>query len=170
MKVTAEIRKYSGGGIGDLGDSNIPKAQVEIYLRSQEGEIFYVPTLAEGIVHLLSKQGYRLGIYHWPAGAGFDKPRYDLVVYRDGDELEVEVRAPGLALFDLSSGVPKRTTGKIIWEKDEIPLSLPRFPTDTAHPGIEVVSLEEALGLSSLLSPKPEDLFETETVEIGPER
>lgn len=169
MKTKAEIRKYLGGGLGNLSDPNIPKAEVEVYLRSRDGETFYVPTLAERIVHLLSNKGYRLSVTQWPEGAGFDKPCYKLVIYRLDNELEVEVQAPGLAIFDLSSGKPERTIGKIVWEKDKMPLTPFQFPTDTAKPGITVVSLEEVLGLPPSSPPKPEDLFEIDEVKVGPE-
>lgn len=151
-----------------MADPDIPKGKMEIYIRSQEGETFYVPTLAEGIIHLISNKGYRLSVSHWPEGAGFDKSCYKLVIYRLGNELEVEVRAPGLALFDLSSGKPERTTGKIVWEKGQIPLTPPRFPTDTAKPGIMVVNLNEVLDLPPSSS-EARDLFETDEVEVGPE-
>ena len=41
----------------DLGNSSIPKAEVEVYARDCYGETFYLPTLYEGIQHLLSNEG-----------------------------------------------------------------------------------------------------------------
>ena len=93
-----EIRKYRGGGLADLGAPGIPQANVELYLRSAQGETFYVGSLEEGIAHLLSKDGYRLSINCWPNGAGWGlhQRRFGVVIRRLGDELVTELEAPGV--------------------------------------------------------------------------
>lgn len=89
-----KIRKFHVGGVGNLSDPRIPKAEVEIYLRSAGGETFYVASLHEAILHLLSTEGYRVGISEWPDGAGFGRDHYGVTVRREGNDLAVELRAP----------------------------------------------------------------------------
>lgn len=131
-----KVRKYHGGGLGDMADRGIPKAQVEIYLRSTRGETFYVPTLADGILFLLSREGYRLGISYWPDGAGFRKPEYKITIYRFGDELKCDIIAPMLETWKSSKEI-----GTLRWDlgyQDRIP---------TEGGSIEVVDLAAVLGL-----------------------
>lgn len=82
------IRKFFGGG-------ETPKAQVEVYVRSDQGETFYVPTLQEGIHHLLSNEGYRLGVYEDIHKDGSFQ-RYAIVVFRGGSNLGLRLDAPML--------------------------------------------------------------------------
>lgn len=130
------VRKYTGGGLSDLGDTGIPKAQVEVYLRSAEGETFYVPTLSEGILHLLSTEGNRLGISYWPDGAGFHKPEYKITIWRSSNELSCDVIAPML-----ESWKPSSETGRLNWKLDY----QDRLPASGGS--VEVVDLATVLGL-----------------------
>lgn len=93
-----EIEKYKGGGITHPDDPNIPKASVEVYIRSMDGETFYVGSLAEGLAHLLSKEGYRISITEYPHGAGWgpQNERFGVVIERNGDSLFVSIKAPGV--------------------------------------------------------------------------
>lgn len=106
-----EINKYHGGGLGDLDDPNIPKAEVQIYLRSKDGEVFHVGSLAEGIAHLLSKDGYRLSIQSWPHGAGWQPQNelFNITIYRMEDWIFAALNAPGVF-----AGIP--IAGRVVLE------------------------------------------------------
>lgn len=162
MEVKAKIRKYKGGGLGALNDPGIPQVEVEVYLRSSDGETFYVPTLQEGITHLLSDKGYRLTVNTWPQGAGIDKPCYGLKIYRQGQNLSVNITAPGMAFVDPATD-DLVADNKVVWDDHKTPLEQPIFAD---APPIEHIDLGEALGL-----PKPslEELYVEEEVNVGHE-
>jgi hypothetical protein len=133
-----QITKYHGGGLGHLSDPDIPKAEVEIYLRSKNGETFYASSLDEGMLHLLSNEGYRLGISVWPDGAGFDRDCYKITIRRDGNRLTTELIAPMLK-YD-----PRQEPNTIKWDFSE-------KPAREELGEVEVISLNEVLDL-----PEPE--------------
>lgn len=79
------------------GDPNSPKAEVEVYCRDTNGQTFHVPTLYEGILHLLSNEGYRLSVWEWPDGAAVGNERFGITVRRGNKDLVVELAADCLA-------------------------------------------------------------------------
>lgn len=137
------IRKYTGGGLANPDDAGIPLAQVQVYLRSAEGETFYVPTLYEGIQHLLSNQGYRLGVYESPDGNAWSE-RYAIVLFRAGDSLGVRLEAPMLRdvrelneiSFDLSYTGPKSV------EPPEVVHVLATKPIDPDNPPVPMTAAD----------------------------
>ena len=143
MGLVHTIRKYLGGGLGDMGDTNIPKARVEIYLRSQDGETFYVPTLYEGLLHLLSNEGYRLSVYEWPDGAGFERDRFAITVYRSGNELSVKLGAPMITEFDKEAR--EVALNRIIWDFSERPPAAERGKVEVVYLGLpeQELSIED---------------------------
>lgn len=148
----AKIRKYVGGGLGNMSDSGIPKAEVEIYLRSRNGETFYVPSLADGLLHLLSNDGYRLGLYYYPDGAGIGMEAWSVIVYRNGNQLSCKVRAP---MVDSETA----EVGELKWALD-------RKPLPAAQRGqVTFRSLEEVLGLA-VTDAVPEGLMDEVEVTI----
>ena len=64
---------------------------VELYIRSKQGETFYVSSLEEAIKHLLSDEGYRLTI----SPVRSDTP--SIVVRRGSRKLAVNIHADGLS-------------------------------------------------------------------------
>lgn len=76
------IRKFIG---------NFPMANVEIYIRSNRGETFNTGSLAEGICHLLSNEGYRLSIKELTCD-GY----WNIQLRRFGDQITCEIHAPML--------------------------------------------------------------------------
>jgi len=102
-----EIHKYFGGNIGHPEDPGVPQTQVEIYIQDNNGKTFYVGSVAEGIAHLLSNEGYRLSITEFPDGKGFGPQNigFGLIVKRHGDNLETYLRAPGASTIQLPNKV-----------------------------------------------------------------
>ena len=147
---TTPVRKYVGGGLADLADPTIPKAQVEVYLRSKDGETFYAPTLMEGILFLLSNQGFRLTVVEWPEGAGISRAEFGLRVYRCGQDLGVQIIAP---MVDPAKG----SISEVVLRD---PPSLPDQPGT-----VEVVSLHQVLGIQPPPT-DPDDLVEIVDVTI----
>jgi len=165
MGITKRIRKYSGGGLGHLSDTRIPKAEVQVYVRTATGETFYLPSLHEGILHLLSNEGSRLGVYEYPDGAGFgpNQHQYAIVVRRDhgvadGATMSVEIRAPMIAdhltLRSLREG------------ESRIHLDLSPPPPLEKRGTVEVVPLEDVLGMALEEAAGIDESSLTEEIEV----
>lgn len=71
---------------------DFPMASVEIYIRTSNGETFNTGSLAEGICHLLSKEGYRLSIKEYTDDGGI----YNIQLRRFGNQITCEMDAPML--------------------------------------------------------------------------
>lgn len=161
MAISKKIRKHHVGGLENLSDPRVPKAPLEVYLRSAEGETFHVSTLHEGIYHLLSNEGYRLSVYERPDGAA--GPTFGVVIRREGSHLAATIQAPIIDYVRLYLGF-----GQL---KSEIHLDLtPKTPKPRPYRVVdEVRSLADFLvdeeGNSVDPSTLPE-IPETEEVEV----
>lgn len=92
------IRKFSDGGLDNTRNPSIPKTSAEVYVRNRYGQTFHVHSLAEGILHLISNEGYRLSFWEYSeasANDSFPLPSA-ITVYRDGNELSVRVQSAHL--------------------------------------------------------------------------
>jgi hypothetical protein len=123
-----EIHKYHGGDIAHPEDPRVPQTPVEIYIRDSNDNTFYVESLAEGIAHLLSNEGYRLSITEFLDGKGFGSHNlgFGVIIRREGDNLEVSLRAPGVA--------PIGPPNKVILTQSQSPETI----SDTTVEDIEV--------------------------------
>lgn len=134
------IRRFDGGGLGNIADPNIPTPRVEVYIRDQGGDTFYVPTLYEGILHLLSNAGSRITISEWPDGPGLMREQFTVRIFREGNQLFTSIDAPCLQAFP-------RVHNGVAYNLEPRP----------AHPGgsIQVVPIDQVLGGDVQAPPPP---------------
>lgn len=128
--ITRNIRKVFAGGLAGLDDPGVPHAEVEVYIRDANNQTFHVPSLFEGLMHLLSNEGYRLSVYEWPDGPGFNHNRVGIVVRRDGNSLSVCLEAdciepykPNEVVFDLKPKPLRPAAGVTVIPLEVLPVA-----------------------------------------------
>ena len=89
------IRKYLEGANLPPNDSSFPTAQLQVYARSRFGETFPLYSLEEGLLHLLSNEGYRLSLWEYSEAYADESPggRVGVTFYRDGDSITTVVHS-----------------------------------------------------------------------------
>ena len=78
-------------------DPVAPLTEVKVEIVTKNGEIYCVPTLGEGVIHLISKDGHQIKISEI---SSYDKSIYSIVVQRNGNQLSAKLIAPVLKNTD----------------------------------------------------------------------